>query len=153
MVVNGTNSRRFNVPTGKHAGHRRGAAHPRWSGGHDPEKRRANAKASAQRYPEKRRARERVKDAVRRGDLAPIKTCSCVDCGAPAQRYDHHEGYEKPLSVQPVCFRCDGLRSKSRGEHRGKRQRVGKKEAGRLLDGVVWDQFPAGWAQSAKETV
>lgn len=126
---------------GKHGNHARGENHYRWRGGNptpDPVKRRANAKASAARYPERRRAREKVKDAVRRGDLAPIKTCFCVDCGQPAQAYDHAYGYDQPLNVEPVCFRCHGTRSKARGEHK----RLGKHAAGRLLDGREWNEFP-----------
>lgn len=109
------------MPRGYHNNHVRGEQHYRWRGGNpapDPEKRRANAKASAARYPERRRAREKVKDAVRRGDLAPIKSCLCVDCGAQAHAYDHAFGYDKPLQVEPVCSKCHGRRSRERGEHR-----------------------------------
>lgn len=98
-----------------------GASHWNWRGGSpkpDPEKRRRNAKASAKRYPERRAAREKVKDAIRRGDLLPVKQRACTDCGGPAKRYDHPRGYASPLDVEPVCFKCDGLRSRSRGEHR-----------------------------------
>lgn len=129
------------MPRGKHNNHIRGDQHWNWRGGNpppDPEKRRANAKASAKRYPERRRARERVKDAVRRGDLAPIKTCTCVDCGASAQAYDHAYGYDQPLKVDPVCYKCHGRRSRKRGEH----TRVGKHAAGRLLDGVEHNAYP-----------
>jgi len=128
------------MPRGKHGNHARGPAHHRWRGGNpapDPEKRRANAKASAKRYPERRRAREKVKEAVRRGDLPAVKHCRCVDCGASAAAYDHYLGYDRPLAVQPVCHRCHGARSRARGEHRG------KKRAGRLLDGRVHDGMPA----------
>lgn len=111
----------------------RGAAHWKWSGGFDPVKRRANAKASAKKYPERRRAREKVKDAVRRGSLPWIRSQSCVDCGIPARAYDHHLGYHLPLEVQPVCFTCHGRRSRYRGEHL---------RAGRLPDGRTWDEVP-----------
>lgn len=111
------------MPRGKHSGHIRGPAHYRWRGGNpkpDPIKRRANAKASSARYPDRRRAREKVNDAIRRGDLKPAKELACFDCGDPARRYDHFAGYDKPLDVQAVCYRCDGLRSRARGEHKGK---------------------------------
>jgi hypothetical protein len=127
------------MPRGEHGNHVRGAAHYRWRGGNpkpDPEKRRANAKASAARYPERRRAREQVKDAIRRGDLPSAKMKMCRDCAAPAAAYDHHLGYDRPLAVEPVCHRCHGARSRARGEHRGKRRAV------RMLDGRTWDEFP-----------
>ena len=142
------------MPKGKHSGHVRGPAHYRWRGGNptpDPEHRRKNAYASARRYPERRKARERVKDAIRRGDLVPVKERQCIDCGEPAKRYDHPRGYENALDVEPVCYRCDGLRSRQRGEHRlNGRKRVTPslkagptpKSAGRLLDGKEWSEFP-----------
>lgn len=106
----------------------RGMAHYRWRGGNpkpDPERRRANAYASSRRYPERRKAREQVKDAIRRGDFLPAKKRQCVDCGEAAKRYDHPRGYENVLDIEPVCYRCDGLRSRKRGEHRLKgRKRV-----------------------------
>lgn len=98
------------------------------------QRRRAASKASARKHPDRRRAREQVKDAVRRGDLAPVRSLACHDCGRPARAYDHYAGYDRPLDVQPVCFECHGRRSRSRGEH--------KKAAGRLLDGRTWDQMP-----------
>lgn len=111
-----------NPPLGRGKGnHAAGPNHYRWRGGNpkpDPERRRANAKASSARYPERRRARERLKDAVRSGAIPPIQYQSCVDCGGSAQRYDHFNGYENALDVQPVCCKCDGVRSKNRGEHK-----------------------------------
>lgn len=111
------------MPTGKHKNHARGSTHYRWRGGPDPVRRRANAKASAARYPERRRAREKVKDAIRRGDLKRAKELRCVDCGEPAKRYDHYAGYDKPLAVEAVCYKCDGLRVRQRGELKGIKRR------------------------------
>lgn len=111
------------MTSGTHSSHARGENHYRWSGGPDPAKRRANAKASSARYPERRQAREKVKDAVRSGKIPPAKMLSCVDCGESAKRYDHFAGYDKPLEVQAVCYRCDGKRVRARGELRGKRGR------------------------------
>ena len=125
---------------------RRGSNHPRWRGGNPQpvaELRRQHAKASANRYPERRRAREIVKDAVRRGDLAPIKTQTCFDCGDQACAYDHFDGYDKPLSVQPVCSKCHGRRSRERGEHKlNGRKRVTPSLKGATLDGREWREFP-----------
>lgn len=47
--------------------------------------------------------------AVKQGYLKPVKECICVDCGAPARAYDHRD-YNKPLEVEPVCYRCNKIR-------------------------------------------
>lgn len=47
-----------------------------------------------------------VAKAVKDGILAPVKTLKCVDCGSPAQCYDHRD-YAKPLDVEPVCRKCN----------------------------------------------
>ena len=124
---------------GVHGNHVRGSRHYRWRGGNprpDPEKRRANARASAKRYPERRRAREKVKDAVRAGVLPSVKSQRCVDCGLQAQAYDHAFGYDRPLDVEPVCYKCHGKRSRKRGEHK-RRVNVGLLyEARRLTNGA-----------------
>lgn len=57
----------------------------------------------------RRIARMAVKDAVLAGDLPQVKTLTCVDCGNPAQCYDHRD-YYKPLDVDPVCKSCDSKR-------------------------------------------
>jgi hypothetical protein len=108
----------------------------------DPEKRRQNAKASDQRHPDRRRAREKVKDAIRRGDLSRAKETVCKDCSRPATAYDHYLGYDYPLEVEPVCHECHGKRSRVRGEH--------KKAAGRLLDGVLHDGYPTSRKEAAR---
>lgn len=46
---------------------------------------------------------------VRDGRLKPIKQCICVDCGKPAQHYDHRD-YNKPIDVVPVCAKCNSKR-------------------------------------------
>ncbi len=51
----------------------------------------------------------RVASAVKAGKLPPVRTLTCVDCGAPAVGYDHRD-YSKPLDVQPVCKRCNWKR-------------------------------------------
>ena len=101
----------------------------------DPIKRRLAAKKSAHRYPERRQAREKVKDAVRSGKLSIIKRQICVDCGAPANSYDHYLGYDHKLDVEPVCSVCHGKRSRKRGEHR-------RRLAGRVLDGQIHEERP-----------
>ena len=103
----------------------KGCGHPRWKGGlpPDPAKRRQNAKNSARRHPEKVNARAAVKRAVRAGRIPPIYELKCIDCGEQAERYDHARGYNEPLDVEPVCFRCDGIRIRERGECRQENRR------------------------------
>lgn len=54
-------------------------------------------------------AQNEVFMAVSRGDLPPVATLTCTDCGDPASKYDHRD-YNKPLDVQPVCNRCNQRR-------------------------------------------
>ncbi len=57
-----------------------------------------------------------VTKAVRDGDLPSIGTQICVDCGKPAQHYDHRD-YDKPLEVEPVCVKCNFARGPAKGMH------------------------------------
>jgi len=50
-----------------------------------------------------------VSRSIRLGELKPIDECICVDCGRPAQHYDHRD-YNKPLEVDPVCRVCNAKR-------------------------------------------
>lgn len=52
------------------------------------------------------KAHQYVKQAVRDGYLPRPTTLLCLDCGAPAQVYDHRD-YNKPLDVEPVCHACN----------------------------------------------
>lgn len=47
-----------------------------------------------------------VAEARKRNELPAPDTLVCVDCGKPAQAYDHRD-YTKPLDVQPVCDGCN----------------------------------------------
>jgi hypothetical protein len=47
-----------------------------------------------------------VARAIRHGELPHPSTLKCVDCGSPAQVYDHRD-YDKPLQVEPVCRGCN----------------------------------------------
>lgn len=53
-----------------------------------------------------RRATGRVALAIQRGELPPPRTTECVDCGRPAEVYDHRD-YLQPLKVDAVCRRCN----------------------------------------------
>ena len=50
-------------------------------------------------------ARNRVAAKVYHGKLPKATDFECVDCGEPAQEYDHRD-YTKPLEVDPVCRSC-----------------------------------------------
>ena len=54
-------------------------------------------------------ARGRVNTAVQKGELQKASVFTCVDCGNPAQCWEHRD-YTKPLDVEPVCKRCDSIR-------------------------------------------
>jgi hypothetical protein len=56
-----------------------------------------------------RTAHVEVDKAVARGDLPPVTSQRCIDCGRPAQAYDHRD-YGRPLEVEPVCDSCNALR-------------------------------------------
>jgi hypothetical protein len=47
-----------------------------------------------------------VGKAIRKGLLPRASECVCVDCGKPAEHYDHRD-YRQPLNVQPVCRSCN----------------------------------------------
>ncbi|WP_334067284.1 helix-turn-helix transcriptional regulator [Burkholderia cepacia] len=70
----------------------------------------------ARRLPMKRtgaeNAHREVAKAIRRGDLPPVDTQTCCDCGAPARGYDHRD-YAKPLEVDAVCDSCNVRRGKA----------------------------------------
>jgi hypothetical protein len=51
-------------------------------------------------------AAKEVAKAVRNGILAPVATLTCVDCGKPAQCYEHRD-YNKLLEVEPTCKGCN----------------------------------------------
>lgn len=51
-----------------------------------------------------------VSVAVWNGDLPKLDgSVACVDCGKPAQEYDHRD-YKKPLEVAAVCKVCNSAR-------------------------------------------
>jgi uncharacterized Zn finger protein (UPF0148 family) len=47
-----------------------------------------------------------VRMAIKRGELQPAHTHTCVDCGAQAVGYEHRD-YSKPLEVDPICDSCN----------------------------------------------
>lgn len=55
-------------------------------------------------YRDKKRARDRVRSAVKYGKLS--KPVVCSDCGQPGKLQAHHADYSKPLDVTWLCFQC-----------------------------------------------
>lgn len=54
----------------------------------------------------KSKAQYALQKAIRAGEIPPANGLQCVDCGAPANVYDHRD-YTKPLAVEPVCRACN----------------------------------------------
>jgi type II secretory pathway component PulK len=65
------------------------------------------AKASHVRYPEKRKARQILNNAIRAGR---IQRQPCVDCNSTVRVQGHHTDYSKPLEVVWLCGSCHGKR-------------------------------------------
>ena len=65
------------------------------------------AKKDHNKFPERRRARSAVSNAVIANKLPRANTLFCK-CGNPARHYHHHLGYEPEhyFDVIPVCFIC-----------------------------------------------
>jgi hypothetical protein len=64
-----------------------------------------------------------VANAIRKGLLVHPTCFACADCGLPAIEYDHRD-YSKPLTVDPVCRRCNLLRGPALNHCTPKRGRV-----------------------------
>ena len=57
-------------------------------------------------YLKSHKAHSWIRMAVKHGYLQKPSTLTCLDCGQPAQVYDHRD-YNKPLDVEPVCHACN----------------------------------------------
>lgn len=64
------------------------------------------------KYPEKARAHDAVKNALRNGTL--VRPTACEDCAAACHPGSHHEDYSKPLDVVFVCRPCHRIRDAAR---------------------------------------
>lgn len=60
-----------------------------------------------ERYPEKARAHDAVKEALKQGKLV---RAPCADCGSTTRVHAHHEDYGKPLDVVWVCDKHHRIR-------------------------------------------
>ena len=63
-----------------------------------------------------RRSHSVVAIAVKCHRLAPPTQFACVDCGGPANQYDHRD-YSRPLDVVPVCRDCNFKRGAGKFRH------------------------------------
>lgn len=64
------------------------------------------------RHPHQSKAMRAVRAAVLRGELPRPTDFFCTECSNPATCYDHRD-YGKPLSVDPVCWRCNSVRGEA----------------------------------------
>jgi len=67
------------------------------------------SKAWVKRNPQKRKAHEAVKAAIRSGELTPRRTCqicSITSVGAASNIEAHHWDYSEPLMVGWLCRSC-----------------------------------------------
>ena len=70
--------------------------------------RREYERDSYKRTPEKKKSRNAVYRAVRRGELPSLGTCTCLKCGSPAESRHHYLGYDEKnwFDVIELCDRC-----------------------------------------------
>ena len=64
-------------------------------------------KRSKAKYPEKNKAREILKYAIKKGEI--IRPNICPKCKKKKKIEGHHEDYSKPLEVEWVCRKCHNL--------------------------------------------
>jgi hypothetical protein len=67
---------------------------------------RTNAKRHYYKNREKYKAVRRINEAVKRGDVVPVKDCICIICRKKTAQNYHHADYSRPLFVFPVCLSC-----------------------------------------------
>lgn len=67
--------------------------------------------------PRAEKARRHVREAIKEGRLRKPSEYLCVDCGEPAEQYDHRD-YAKPLEVEPVCRSCNWYRGSAANNDR-----------------------------------
>lgn len=88
-----------------------GENNPRWLGGVTADNYRYK-KTQVERYPDRNRARQAVRDAVQSGRLM---RGPCADCKKSGSTFAHHEDYSKPLDVVWLCRSCH--RARHGGKH------------------------------------
>ena len=94
--------RRMRSDGGKNASHdRAGDRNHNWKGGISKNNYHYK-KIQLRRYPERVRARDKVRYAIRTGK---ITRGDCLNCGEP-NAHAHHGDYTKPLEVDWLCRGC-----------------------------------------------
>ncbi len=73
----------------------------------DPERFAEYQRKTAARFPERKKARATVNNAIRDGRMKKPSTCS--GCQQRIRIQAHHEDYAKPLEVIWLCTKCHGL--------------------------------------------
>ena len=73
------------------------------------EEKRAYRKAYKDKYPEKHKAQKLVARRVYNKRWPKVGLFTCTDCDNKAVNY-HHEHYDQPTSVEPLCHSCHGKR-------------------------------------------
>ena len=81
--------------------------HKKWKKNRDIDVHRLKIKEYGQKYPERRRARDAVLVAVRKGEMIPVTARVCSICQKQAHQY-HHPSYDQSqwLVVVPLCRSC-----------------------------------------------
>lgn len=62
------------------------------------------ARRACPEYKAKRAAQQRVRTAIKRGEI--VRKYQCEECGRRGTTYEHHEDYSKPLEVEELCTAC-----------------------------------------------
>jgi hypothetical protein len=67
-----------------------------------------NKRKNLNKFPEKRKARRMINNAIRDGRFPHSSTENCIACGNQAQEYHHYLGYdiEHWFDIQAVCKPC-----------------------------------------------
>jgi hypothetical protein len=61
------------------------------------------------KHPEKVKAQQLVRNRINKGRWPRASFFGCTDCSEQAAHY-HHEHYDQPASVEPLCTTCHGIR-------------------------------------------
>jgi len=65
------------------------------------------------KYPEKHKAREILRDAVRKGEIIKPNYCTqCFIVKSLPEIHGHHEDYSKPLKIEWLCRDCHTTKHK-----------------------------------------
>lgn len=79
------------------------------------EKGKDNIKKFWENNPDKLKAGNAIRSAVRKGKIPKVTTLNCFHCPNQATNYHHHKGYSKEnrFDVIPLCSKCHRVADKS----------------------------------------